>query len=627
MNPRRTPAVGRPPSRRLLRLIAHLVALSITFVGALACGARGVDPQRSPARVTSLSASFPAQRVHLEVGLEAPEAALWQVWYAADEGAVVIDLRNVDLAGARVPSLGPDTLVRGFELRTPNFTSAQWVIKLAYAVPTSKIHAALNGAALTVDIDRAYVEEQALQVTRNATWRRHEIRTRDDYSLINEVEVTLTDGVALRIANAKESLTTVEDPTEMARRKGALVLINGGFFRYGGGPLGLIIDEGRVLVPHVARRPPRTAIGLTPSGEVLMNRVEVKDGHPIAIDGTADWSRVRIGLGGGPRLVRDGRVALTIDEEALGRSGNDITRKAGRTALARLRNGHLLLVTISGYRDNHAQGWQLPQLAAWLVERGAVDAMGLDGGGSVAMVVDGALVSRPPARDGSQRKVANGLMLTDTSPPLLPAAVQVTAALHRLKADPSASTKVVAMVTTAGGKPAADGTPVYFSSSSGVITPVAHTTKGRAIAMFTPARAIGPARVIAYAGLVYGQDEIAVEGGPPRRLAARALEVPASRPIDVAGLSPATPAPDRPGPQPTTIAPASRAFKIEALVVDAFGNALPDQEVEVRSSGSPPSRARTGSDGIARLTVTPPSDTKVIELVSAPLPAMQITLP
>jgi exopolysaccharide biosynthesis protein len=47
----------------------------------------------------------------------------------------------------------------------------------------------------------------------------------------------------------------------------------------------------------------------------------------------------------------------------------------------------------------------------WLFQRlGASDALNLDGGGSSAMVVDGAVVNRPSDREG-ERAVGNALAL------------------------------------------------------------------------------------------------------------------------------------------------------------------------------------------------------------------------
>lgn len=598
----------------------HLLVVLIVLIVTLQAHAAPPTVPPPPARVTALNVRFDARAVHLTVDLYDAAAALWQVYYAPDEGAVIIDMRNVDASAARAPRISSDPLARGSELRLPTFLSAQWAVKLGYAIPTSNVRASLKGATLTVDIDRAFTEEQTLPLTRNTSWRREEARTSDEYALINELDVAIAPDVRFGVAHANDSLTTVEDPVAMAKRKGALALINGGFFQAKGGPLGLVIDQGRLLVPHVARRPPRTAVGFTATGDVLMNRVEVKDNLPRAIDGASDWSRVLWALGGGPRLVRDGRVALTTDEEALGKSGNDITRKAGRTAVGRLRNGHLLFVTISGYEDNHSQGWQLPRLAAWFIARGATDAMCLDGGGSVAMVLDGVLVSRPPMGSSWQRKVANGLMVTDASPSLLPATVQVTAASHRVKADGTTPVKVVAAVTTGTGQPVPDGTMVYFSTSRGVITAEARTRGGRATATFVPLRSPGPSTVVAYAGLVAGQDEIAVEAGPPKRMAAR---VSVTQPAAV----PTPPPTDGPGPLPTPIVAAGRVASLEVLVLDAFENALPEQDIDVACGDGPATRVRTGADGVARVSLPLGPDATTVRVTGSALAPLDVPVP
>lgn len=607
-----------------MRIRAPLLAAILALIAAMAA-ALAAPPATTVDRalLTALRARLDRSGAHLALDFSAGAHPLWQVYTSPDQGAVIIDVRGVDASGARLPERVRDPLVTQWEWLCPTFRSAQWIVRLGYAVPASCIRAHLTAGTLTVDIDRTYNEAQTLAVTRNLTWRRQESRDSDDYELINELEIAPAADVKIGVAHAGDSLTTVEDPVAMARRKGALALINGGFFQMRGGPLGLVIDEGRVLVAHVSRRPPRTAVGFTAGGEVIMNRVEVKDGRPRAIDGNTDWSRAIHALGGGPRLVRDGRVALTTEEEALGKRGNDITRKAGRTAVGVLRNGRVVFVTLSGYSDNHAQGWPLPRLAAWFIERGATDAMCLDGGGSVAMVLDGVLVSRPPASSGWQRKVANGLMVTDRTPSLLPTSVRVTAAAHRVAADGTTPVKIVAEVTDAAGRPVADGTVVYFTTTRGIVTARARTVKGRASATFLPLRAPGVATVFGWAGLVSGQDDITLMAGAPRRLAARALR-----------SSPAMPPPSPPSgaegptPLPTAIPPPTGTVTLEVLVLDAHENALPNQEASV--AGGPAGSVvtvRTGPDGVGRITLAGELSSPLLRVTCGTLPPVDVAVP
>jgi len=53
-----------------------------------------------------------------------------------------------------------------------------------------------------------------------------------------------------------------------------------------------------------------------------------------------------------------------------------------RTAIAKLKSGQILLVTVDGRQPGESIGMSLTMLADLLIEFGAVEAINLDGGGS-----------------------------------------------------------------------------------------------------------------------------------------------------------------------------------------------------------------------------------------------------
>jgi hypothetical protein len=92
-------------------------------------------------------------------------------------------------------------------------------------------------------------------------------------------------------------------------------------------------------------------------------------------------------LQAGPMLLRHGQSALTTDE---GFQEDLIQKPAARSALARTRDGTLLLLIVT--RGQASSGLNLPQLARYLQALGAVDALAFDGGGSSSLVFqDGSL--------------------------------------------------------------------------------------------------------------------------------------------------------------------------------------------------------------------------------------------
>jgi len=124
---------------------------------------------------------------------------------------------------------------------------------------------------------------------------------------------------------------------------------------------------------------------------------------------TPDWLQEGVvhAIGGGPRLLRNGEIDVTGQEE---RFQADITRgRAPRTALGVTASGELLLVTVNGRQSNISIGMTLEELAELMRQLGAVDAMNLDGGGSSTMVVRGIVLNAPS--DGTPRPVSNALLV------------------------------------------------------------------------------------------------------------------------------------------------------------------------------------------------------------------------
>lgn len=122
---------------------------------------------------------------------------------------------------------------------------------------------------------------------------------------------------------------------------------------------------------------------------------------------TLPGSRVHFALGAGPRLLANGQLQVTAEEE---RFRPDVAMgRAPRTALGVTADGGLLLVTVDGRQGNLAVGMTLEELARLMLELGAKEAMNLDGGGSTTMVVQGRVVNTPSA--GTERAVGNALLV------------------------------------------------------------------------------------------------------------------------------------------------------------------------------------------------------------------------
>ncbi len=120
------------------------------------------------------------------------------------------------------------------------------------------------------------------------------------------------------------------------------------------------------------------------------------------------WAAVPQAVGGGPRLLVDGQVA--VDWAAEGFDAGFAGSLNPRTAVGTTRDGsHLLLVTVDG-RQAISRGVSLAGLAGILKRYGAWNAINLDGGGSTTMAVGGLTVSSPEG-GGSERPVADMLLV------------------------------------------------------------------------------------------------------------------------------------------------------------------------------------------------------------------------
>jgi exopolysaccharide biosynthesis protein len=122
----------------------------------------------------------------------------------------------------------------------------------------------------------------------------------------------------------------------------------------------------------------------------------------------SDWTRAHSMLGGGPQLIKEGKLDITDKEEKMGPVFR--TERHPRTAIAKLASGQLLLLTVDGRQPGVSAGMSLNMLAELLLELGAVDAINLDGGGSTAMVVRNKLVNRPSDQTG-ERPVSDAILV------------------------------------------------------------------------------------------------------------------------------------------------------------------------------------------------------------------------
>lgn len=158
----------------------------------------------------------------------------------------------------------------------------------------------------------------------------------------------------------------------------------------------------------------RGTILLTASDAKAATLAQARPGQPVRIRFNTqgiDLKRATEAIGGGPVLVRNGRIDVTAAQEGFGTSHTD--RRHPRTAIGRASDGEIWLIVVDG-RQKMSAGSTLPELAQQMLGYGLVDAINLDGGGSSAMNLFGGLINRPS--DPNERPVANGIVLFGPRP-------------------------------------------------------------------------------------------------------------------------------------------------------------------------------------------------------------------
>jgi hypothetical protein len=197
--------------------------------------------------------------------------------------------------------------------------------------------------------------------------------------------------------------------------------------RYGARPpaeggVEAIVRDGRVtrLRPPGVGGVPREGVLLTGSGDAarfLRNTALPRSRADIRQDLLVRGQRVDLAgltvVGGGPRILRAGRVAVAARAEGFAPVPSFFQAFVGgrqpRTLAGVRADGTLLLVTVDGRAPGWSAGMTLPEAARLMRSLGARDALNLDGGGSSTMTVRGEVVNRPS--DDVERRVSDGLFV------------------------------------------------------------------------------------------------------------------------------------------------------------------------------------------------------------------------
>lgn len=149
----------------------------------------------------------------------------------------------------------------------------------------------------------------------------------------------------------------------------------------------------------------------SPAGTKYAALLISKDNRAWIAAPPVDGRKAHNAVAGDTTLLVDGRYSLPADDQK-----SITTTPHPRSAAGISRDGrYLILMTIDGRQPGYSEGATKPETAEWLKRLGAWNALNLDGGGSTALVLEGAdgkpaVLNRPCGPPvGTQRRVANHL--------------------------------------------------------------------------------------------------------------------------------------------------------------------------------------------------------------------------
>lgn len=123
----------------------------------------------------------------------------------------------------------------------------------------------------------------------------------------------------------------------------------------------------------------------------------------VTVRTTPDLAGVTTAIGGGPVLVHEGKINPDAAQAT----------RHPRTAIG-FNDRYFYMVVVDGRQPKLSMGMTMPELARYMADLGATEALNLDGGGSSEMWIDGQVVNSPS--DGRERPVANALAVLARDP-------------------------------------------------------------------------------------------------------------------------------------------------------------------------------------------------------------------
>ncbi len=179
----------------------------------------------------------------------------------------------------------------------------------------------------------------------------------------------------------------------------------------------LPLRAGRAYIAQVAQirnggntplTPGTLVLSLGPGAVNSCPPLKVGDRLQISTETSPNLRGVKTAIGGGPILVRGGKVQRLRLPDSDSYEVVSMTERHPRSAVG-WNDQFIFFVVVDGRQKRWSVGMTLPELAGYLLRLGCTDAMNLDGGGSATLWDASGVRNRPC--DGHERVVANSLVV------------------------------------------------------------------------------------------------------------------------------------------------------------------------------------------------------------------------
>jgi len=232
-----------------------------------------------------------------------------------------------------------------------------------------------------------------------------------------DISIYAPNGEQIKVTRYNEPFWNYEDFTVIDRKWRTMsVGTQNGYYH---DIIEMVVEDG--LVKEIRQSMPATEIPV--NGYVVITRKanghrildNFKVGDPVIFDitTTPDWKELQMAVTGGAMLVVDGVIPETFSHIVNGRHP--------RTAVGSTEDGKTLYMVAVDGRQSHSIGMTMEELALFMREIGAYNALSMDGGGSTTLAarepgtVDIAVQNSPS--DGVQRRIPNGIGIFSLAPP------------------------------------------------------------------------------------------------------------------------------------------------------------------------------------------------------------------